>query len=467
MLTILSAIADFLSKIFFYEIFGFPLLILWLMSGGLFLSFKLFFPNVRFFRHGLDVALHNKYYSPSDIGDLTPRQALFTSISGTVGLGNISGVAIAVALGGPGAVIWMLIMTFFSMNTVFSEATLSQSYRTVDKNGKVIGGPFRYLRYGLKDIGKEKIGIILSSLFSFFLIFGVIGGTMFQTNQAIAIITSYKVFNGTNYVFGSIFAGITLYTLINGAKTLGKIIEKLIPTMATVYFLCAIVILISNYKNIFPSFLIMIKDAFGIQPMVSGLVGTMVMGIRRAGFSNEAGLGTTSIAHALAKTKEPVREASIACLTPMIDTMFFCFLTGLMIVSSGAYTTNTEGVLMTKEAFLSVNNWFPIFLSIAIIMFALSNTLSCSFYGQTAWKNLTNGKFIFIFNILVVIGIISVSKAGLGTVVSIIDTFYLSLAIPNLIGVFMLSSMIKRKIIRYKKRLDAGIFDRNLKKNNK
>lgn len=460
MLTIFSAISDFLNGILFYEVFGFPLLVLWLIMAGLFLSFKLCFPNVRFFKHGLDVALHNKYYSPNDIGDLTPRQALFTSISGTVGLGNISGVAIAVALGGPGAVIWMLIMAFFSMNVVFSEATLSQSYRITDQNGKIVGGPFRYLRYGLKDIGKEKIGIVLSVLFSFFLIFGVVGLSMFQTNQAIAIITNYKIFNNMNYVFGVLFAGITLYTLINGAKTIGKIIEKLIPAMAILYFFCAVVILAVNYKNILPSFIIMLKDAFGFQPIVSGLIGTMVMGIRRAGFSNEAGLGTTSIAHSLAKTKEPIREASIACLTPMIDTMFFCFLTGLMIVASGAYNTNAEGVLMTKQAFLSVNAWFPIFLSIAIIMFALSNTLSCSFYGQTAWKNLTKGKFIFIFNILVVIGIISAAKADLDTIVSITDTFYLSLAIPNLIGVFMLSGLVKKKLIDYREKLKSGVFDK-------
>ena len=428
--------------------------------AGLFLSFKLCFPNVRFFKHGLDVALHNKYYSPNDIGDLTPRQALFTSISGTVGLGNISGVAIAIALGGPGAVIWMLIMAFFSMNVVFSEATLSQSYRITDQNGKIVGGPFRYLRYGLKDLGKEKIGIVLSVLFSFFLIFGVVGLSMFQTNQAIAIITNYEIFNNMNYVFGVIFAGITLYTLINGAKTIGKIIEKLIPAMAILYFFCAVVILAVNYKNILPSFIIMLKDAFGFQPIVSGLIGTMVMGIRRAGFSNEAGLGTTSIAHSLAKTKEPIREASIACLTPMIDTMFFCFLTGLMIVASGAYNTNAEGVLMTKQAFLSVNGWFPIFLSIAIIMFALSNTLSCSFYGQTAWKNLTKGKLIFIFNILVVIGIISAAKADLNTIVSITDTFYLSLAIPNLIGVFMLSGLVKKKLVDYREKLKSGVFDK-------
>lgn len=460
MLTIFSAISDFLNGILFYEVFGFPLLVLWLIMAALFLSFKLCFPNVRFFKHGLDVALHNKYYSPNDIGDLTPRQALFTSISGTVGLGNISGVAIAIALGGPGAVIWMLIMAFFSMNVVFSEATLSQSYRITDQNGKIVGGPFRYLRYGLKDLGKEKIGIVLSVLFSFFLIFGVVGLSMFQTNQAIAIITNYKIFNNMNYVFGVIFAGITLYTLINGAKTIGKIIEKLIPAMAILYFFCAVVILAVNYKNILPSFIIMLKDAFGFQPIVSGLIGTMVMGIRRAGFSNEAGLGTTSIAHSLAKTKEPIREASIACLTPMIDTMFFCFLTGLMIVASGAYNTNAEGVLMTKQAFLSVNGWFPIFLSIAIIMFALSNTLSCSFYGQTAWKNLTKGKFIFIFNILVVIGIISAAKADLDTVVSITDTFYLSLAIPNLIGVFMLSGLVKKKLVDYKEKLKSGVFDK-------
>lgn len=460
MINVFLSIASFLNSIFFFEIFGFPLLVIWLFSAGIFLSFKLCFPNVRFFRHGLDIALHNKYYSPSDIGEITPRQALFTSISGTVGMGNIAGVAIAIKLGGPGAVIWMMITAFFSMNTVFTEATLSQTYREVDANGKTNGGPFRYLRKGLEGIGFPKLGIGLSLLYTFTLILGSLGCSMFQVNQAVNMITDYKIFSNYKIIFGIIFGLFALYVLCNGAKSVGKIIEKIVPAMAILYLLCAITILCFNYKNIPSSFLLMFKDAFGIESVVSGFIGTLVIGIRRAGFSNEAGLGTTSIAHAVAKTKEPVREGAIACMTPMVDTMFFCCLTALMIISTGAYTSDLNGVLMTKKAFESVAGWFPILLSIAVVLFALSNVITYSFYGQSAFKNLLKNRMTYIFNCIFVLSIFTSSFADVDSIVQIADAFVLSLSIPNLIGVYMLSGVIKQKIISYKTRWKNGEFDK-------
>ena len=230
--------------------------------------------------------------------------------------------------------------------------------------------------------------------------------------------------------------------------------------MAILYLLCAIIILCTNYKNIPSSFLIMLKDAFAIESIVSGFIGTLVMGIRRAGFSNEAGLGTTSIAHAVAKTKEPVREGAIACMTPMVDTMFFCCLTALMIISSGAYTENLDGVLMTKKAFSSVSSWFPVLLSIAVVMFALSNVITYSFYGQSAFKSLTKNRLACIFNIFFACAILVASFAEVSAIVLIADVFVLSLSIPNLIGVYMLSGLVKEKIISYEKRLKSGAFDK-------
>ncbi len=459
MLNILLFISNVFDTIFSYEIFGFPLLVIWLLSAALFLSFKLGFPNIKYFKHGLDVALHNKYYSPDDRGEITPRQALFTSISGSIGLGSIAGIAVAIATGGPGSLVWMIIMAFFSMNTVFAETTLSQTYKKVEADGKINGGPFRYLRYGLEDIGYRRFGTILSKFFSFMLVFGSLGSGMFQVNQAINTITDYQVFSSLKIILGGAFALLAFYMLFSGVKAISKIIEKLVPIMAILYTICAIAILSVNFKNFLPSIKLIFNSAFNFKAFSGALIGTMVVGIKRFAFSSEAGLGTTSIAHAVAKTKEPVRQASIASLTPMI-TMFFCFLTGLIIIITGAFNTGTEGVIMTKMAFLSVSSWFPVLLSITIVLFALSNMLSYSFYGQSAWRSFFKNKWTILFNLIYAGAMFASSVADLNTIVKIADTFVLSMAIPNLIGVFMLSSLVKRKIKHYDDRLKAGVFDR-------
>jgi len=458
MLQFFIYIANILDYIFSFEIFGFPLLIIWLIVAALFLSIKLGFPNIKYFRHGLDVAINNKYYSPDDSGEITPRQALLTSISGSIGLGSIAGVAIAISIGGPGTIVWMIITAFFSMNTAFSEAVLSQTYKKVEADGKINGGPFRYLRYGLEDIGYKKIGVVLSKFFGFMLIFGSLGSGMFQVNQAINTITDYKVFNNLKIVFGILFAVFALYILLGGVKLISKVVEKLIPLMAILYTICAIVIVGFNYKNIIPSFVLIFSEAFSPKAIAGGLIGTIVMGVKRSVFSSEAGLGTTSIAQAAAKTKEPVRQASIASLTPMI-TMFFCLLTSLMIITSGVYKNNSEGVIMVKDAFLTVSSWFPLLLSTSIVLFAISNILSYSFYGQSAWRSFFKNKLTIIFNIIYPMAIFSSSMADLSSIVQIADTFVLSMAFPNLIGVYMLSGLIKRKISNYDKLLKNGDFD--------
>lgn len=458
MLDIFLFVANVLNSIFSYEIFGFPLLISLIIITTLYLSIKFGFPNIRYFKHGIDIAIHNKYYSPSDPGEITPRQALFTSISGSIGLGSIAGVAIAISIGGPGAVIWMIITAFFSMNTVFAETILSQTYKKVEADGKTNGGPFRYLRYGLEDIGYRKFGTILSEIFSFLLIFGSIGSGMFQINQAITTMTDYEIFSNFKIVFGIIIGLFVLYTLFNGVKLISKIVAKLVPMMAILYTICSIIIITCNYDSIIPSLIAMVEGAIGYQQVVGGFLGGMIVGIKRSIFSTEAGLGTSSIAHAVAKTKEPVRQASIACLTPMI-TMFFCLLTALIILTTNAQYTNTAGVTMTKEAFLTVSSWFPIFLSICIVLFALSNVLSYSFYGQSAWRSFFHNKLTIVFNIAYAAAMVASSIADLNSIVFIADTFVLSMAVPNLIGLLMLSNLIKRKITHYDVNLKSGLFN--------
>lgn len=461
MLDIFLFIAKVLNSIFLYEIFGLPLLILLIIIGTLYLSIKCGFPNIRYFKHGIDIAIHNKYYSPSDPGEITPRQALFTSISGSIGLGSIAGVAIAISIGGPGSIIWMIITAFFSMNTVFAETILSQTYKKVEADGKTNGGPFRYLRYGLEDIGHKKIGIILSEIFSFLLVFGSFGSGMFQINQAITTITDYEIFKNFKIILGIIMGLFILYALFNGVKLISKIVAKLVPMMAVLYTLCSVIIIAYNYENILPSILSMFESAIGYQQVAGGFLGGVIVGIQRSIFSTEAGLGTSSIAHAVAKTKEPVRQASIACLTPMI-TMFFCLLTALIILTTNAQYTNTTGVTMTKEAFLTVSNWFPILLSICIILFALSNVLSYSFYGQSAWRSFFKNKLTIAFNVAYAIALIISSIADLESIIIIADTFVLSMAVPNFIGLFLLSNLVKRKIDRYDINLKSGIFDNNI-----
>ena len=461
MLDIFLFIANILNSIFSYEILGFPLLISLIIIATLYLSIKFGFPNIRYFKHGIDIATHNKYYSPNDPGEITPRQALFTSISGSIGLGSIAGVAIAISVGGPGAIIWMIITAFFSMNTVFAETILSQTYKKVESDGKTNGGPFRYLRYGLEDIGYKKIGIILSEIFSFLLVFGSFGSGMFQINQAITTITDYEIFQNFKIILGIVTGLFVLYALFNGVKLISKIVAKLVPMMAILYTICSLIIIIYNYENIIPSILSMFEGAIGYQQAVGGFLGGMIVGIKRSIFSTEAGLGTSSIAHAVAKTKEPVRQASIACLTPMI-TMFFCLLTALIILTTNAQYTNTAGVTMTKEAFLTVSSWFPIFLSICIVLFALSNVLSYSFYGQSAWRSFFHNKLTIIFNIAYAMAMVVSSVADLDSIITIADTFVLSMAVPNLIGLFMLSNLIKRKIVHYDINLKSGHFDSNI-----
>ncbi len=460
MLEIFVFIANILNKILYFEIFGIPFLVLWLVFFGLFLSFKLYFPNIMFFKHSFDVAIHNKYYSPNDLGEITPRRALFTSISGSIGLGSIAGVGIAITIGGPGAIIWMIIMAFFSMNIVFAEATLSQTYRKIEADGKINGGPFRYLRYGLEDIGYRKFGTVLSKFFSVMLIFGSIGGGMFQINQLIKTLTSYQTFADYKVALGLIFGIFSLYILFKGIKTISKIVAKLIPIMVILYLLCTLIILILNYNQILPSLAIIFKSAFNFNSVLGGFIGAFITGIRRSIFATEAGLGTSSIAHAVAQTKEPIRQAAIACLTPMFI-MCFCLMTALIIVITGVYKTDAQGIILTKDAFLMVSDWFPILLTIIIAMLAISNILASSFYGQSAWRSFMKNKYTMLYNLIYCFAIISCSLADLNTIVMIADTFVLSMALPNLIGIFMLSGLVKKKMLKYSKSLKAGEFDKN------
>lgn len=448
--------ADCIEKLLFFEILHVPFLVLWLGFAGLFFTLKLGFPNITMFKHALRVIFKNRLDSPKDPGEITTRQALFASISSIVGLGNIAGVAVAVAVGGPGAIVWMMIIAFFGMSTVFAEAALSHKYRHIDKKGNVIGGPFRYLRVGLAELGYKKLGIILSGIFSLTCALSGIGGSaIFQTHEAISALTEFKVFQNWDTVFAGIFTILTVFVMVGGVKRLSKMTDKILPVMTVIYLTSCLVILIVNIKYLPATLVIMLKDAFAIRSVKAGLLGTIVTGVRRSVFSNEAGLGVSPTIYAASKSKEPIRQASVALMNPFIDTIVFCFMTGLVIVITDVYNLPNigDGVILTKAAFSTVCAWFPIILTIAIVLFAVSTIISYGYYTQSAWVSIFGRKFVHLYSLFYCLGVYYAHQINFDSIIKIADTFVLSIAIPNLIGVYMLSGVVKREFERYIKKM--------------
>ena len=470
--TILSPIVSFCAFLFLggeykilgkslqITIFGMPLLVAWLIIGGVFFSIKLRFVNIRLFTHAIDV-IRGKYIEHDAPGKVTPLQALFTAIAATVGLGNIAGVAIAIAIGGPGAVIWMMIAAFFGMSTKFAEVILGQKYRRF-KNGHLLAGAFYYLEDGLKEKNLPKLGKILAKIAAICCIGGAIGaGLMFQANQAVVIISDSFGFNSFAKLL--LVLGITCLIgviLIGGITRIAHIAEKIVPIMAVIYLLSCLIILLANYDQILNAIGVIFNSAFKDNALYGGIIGAIIQGIKRSAFSNEAGLGSAPIAHAAAKTREPVREGSVALLEPFIDTIIICFMTGIVITVTGAYQSSAgmNGVLMTRDAFATVSEWFPYILSIVVFLFAFSTMLTYSYYGQQAWLYLTKNKNINICYGVFIFFIFVGGMINIGIVIDFADILFLSMAVPNLIGLYIMSDNIKNDTDNYIARLKAGEF---------
>ncbi len=452
------------------NVFGLPVLVAWLIAGGIFFTIKLNFVNIRLFKHGIDVAL-GRYAEPDAPGKITQLQALFTAVAATVGLGNIAGVAIAVSLGGPGAVIWMMIAAFFGMSTKCAEVTLGQKYRNFDKNGHLLAGSFYYLEQGLKEKGLPRLGKILGIIAAIFCVGGAIGGgLMFQANQSVVIISdSFSMGSSSTFALVLIITALVGAILIGGITRIASIAEKIVPFMAIIYVLSCIIILTNNYDKIIDAVCLMFVSAFKGSAMYGGIIGAIIQGIKRSAFSNEAGLGSAPIAHAAGRTKEPVREGSISLLEPFIDTIVICFMTGIVIVVTGVYqgTGINDGVLITRDAFATVTPWFPYILSIMVFLFAFSTMLTYSYYGQQAWLYLSKGKGLRICHVTFMIFIFIGGMIKLGIVIDFADILFLSMAVPNLIGMYIMSNLIKAEVVSYVDRLKAGKFEALRKKNMK
>ena len=447
-----------------------PLVVLWLFIGAVFFTVKMGFINIRGFWHAIRVT-KGDYDDPADEGEVSHFQALASALSATVGLGNIAGVAIAVGLGGPGAIFWLILAGILGMSTKFAECTLGQLYRKVDRDGTVSGGPMHYLRDGLTELGLPRLGIFLATVFAVVCMGGSFGGgCVFQISQSLeALQEQIPVLEECPWIYGVVMMVLVGIVIIGGIRRIAATAEKIVPLMCGIYVLAALYILAVNYWMILPAFALIFKSAFTANAAYGGFLGVMVIGIKRAAFSNEAGLGSASIAHAAAKTDEPVSEGIVALLEPFIDTVIVCTMTGLVIVITSVYSdpqyadliAGDKGAPLTSAAFASVISWFPYVLSVAVCLFAYSTLISWSYYGERCWSHLFGRRSALAYKI------IFLGFVFLGSIVSAThlkdfsDLMILSMAFPNILGVALLSGKIRRALDDYWGRLKAGELDRN------
>ena len=461
---IFQNIVNVLDAIIFYNIAGFPLIVLWLIIGAIFLTFRMKLINIRGFRHAIDI-VRGLYDDPNEPGEVTHFQALATAVSGTVGIGNVAGVAIAIQLGGPGAVLWMTLGGLFGMTSKFTEVTLGLKYRNINPDGSVAGGPMYYLSKGLSRRGFSKFGQGMATLFAFFCgLSTLVGASIFQTNQSYAAVVN--VFpNLSPGIYGIIVAILVAIVILGGMKRIGAVAGRIVPAMAVIYIIACLWILAVNFTQIPSAFAQIITEAFAPSAMVAGGFGaTFSIGLRRSAYSNEAGLGTASIPHAAAKTNEPIREGLVALLEPFIDTIVICNMTALVIVITGEYKNeiyqniggDLAGVQMTAAAFSQVFSWFPYLLAVAVFLFAYSTMIGTAYQGMISWTYLFGSQTLLIPKIIYILGVTVGASIGVGAALDFTDMMLLAMAFPNLIGCYLMSGEVAADLKDYMSRLKSG-----------
>ncbi|PWE33184.1 sodium:alanine symporter [Maritimibacter sp. 55A14] len=453
----------------------FPWIVAWLVIGAT--VFTLYFGFVQFRAVGHAIALVKGDYSdPDDAGEVSHFQALATALSGTVGLGNIAGVAVAVGIGGPGATFWMILAGLMGMASKFTECTLGVKYRNEYEDGRVSGGPMYYLTKGFAERGLPG-GKVLAVMFSVFCILGALGGgNMFQANQAHQQISGI-VGDYPGWITGLVFAAVVFAVIVGGIKSIARVTEKVVPFMGILYVGAALIILAVNYNHIGWAFGQIFEGAFTGLGVAGGFVGALIQGFKRAAFSNEAGVGSAAIAHSAVRTKEPITEGFVSLLEPFIDTVVICTMTALVIIITGQLVAGPDGnyllneagtmiqtvdgnsgVSLTSAAFGSAISWFPYVLALAVVLFAFSTMISWSYYGLKAWTFLfgegetTELVFKVIFCVFVVIG----AAANLGPVIDFSDAAIFAMAVVNIIGLYFLMPIVKRELNSYVSRLKSG-----------
>lgn len=464
----IGPVADAFAGIIFYSVpvmgADLPLIVVWLITAALFFTVYFGFINLRGFGHALRL-VRGDYEDPNDRGEVSHFQALTAALSGTVGLGNIAGVAIAVSLGGPGATFWMILAGLLGMTSKFTECTLGVKYRRVNADGTVSGGPMYYLSQGLAERGMGGLGRFLAVFFAIMCVGGSLGGgNMFQVNQAFQQVVNVtggdaSPLAGRGWVFGLVAAVLVGVVIIGGIRSIVRVTEKVVPFMCGLYVLAGLIIVAVHWADIPAAFGAIITGAFSPEGVAGGFVGVLIQGFRRAAFSNEAGIGSAAIAHSAVRTKEPVTEGYVALLEPFVDTVIVCTVTALVIVITGTYgTPDADGVSLTSQAFGSTITWFPYVLAVAVILFAFSTMISWSYYGLKSWTYLfgetraADVSFKLLFCVFVVIG----SSLQLGAVVDFSDAMIFAMSLPNLVGLYLLAPVVRRELANYRAKLRSG-----------
>ena len=483
--------SDFVSDVVFYPILisgvEIPIVILVLLGGAIFFTFYFRFVNIKDFFLSIKVTrgtfdeidskakeVHTDDYLigteegdilktekiEKHIGEVSHFQALTAALSATVGLGNIAGVAIAIVLGGPGATLWMIIAGLFGMTTKFVECTLGVKYRDIEEDGTVHGGPMYYLKKGLANKGWARLGKILAIFFALMTVGGSFGGgNMFQANQAAEQLIGIMGWDVgyAGFTMGLIMAFLVALVIIGGIKRIGSVTSRVVPIMATIYVGAALLILFMKFEEVGGAFQLIWTSAFNPTAVAGGFVGVLVVGIQRAVFSNEAGVGSAAIAHSAVKTRFPVSEGLVAMIGPFVDTVVICTMTALVIIITGnssaelADTSVSTGVSLTSQSFNAVIPHFEYILTIAVVLFAYSSMISWSYYGLQSWKFIfgKNRTADLSYKILFLIFVVVGSSVSLGAVVDFSDAMIFAMVLPNMIGLIILTPEVRKEYNRY------------------
>jgi alanine or glycine:cation symporter, AGCS family len=464
-------VADWLGSLIFFKVSvggqQAPFVIFWLGGGALLLTLLFKFINLTGFKVAYDT-VRMKYSRSDDPGEITAFQALAAALSGTVGLGNIAGVAIGVSAGGPGVVFWLFMTGLLGMTTKFCECTLGVRYREIDANGKVYGGSFYTLSKGLAEIGLAPLGKVLAVAFAVFCVGGAFGGgNMFQVNQAYSqfaqLMGPQSWWASHGWVFGLIVAILTGLTIIGGIKSIAKVTDKLTPFMCLLYFFSAGYIILINISGLPAAIGLILSEAFSWKAGTGAMLGAMIWGIRRAAFSNEAGFGSSPIAHSAVKTRRPASEGYVALLEPFMDTVIICTMTGLVLVLTGQYgklaadASTGTAIEATSAAFATGGKIFPFLLFLSVLCFAISTLISWSYYGQQAWAYLFGrSRWVeLVYKLLFCACIVVGAASSLGSVVDFSDAMMFAMCFPNFIGIYLLLPKIKEEIESFRKFREA------------
>ena len=464
--TAFQPIADTASSIVFYSVpvmgLDVKLILVWLVLAAIFFTVYLNFVNFRYFKYAIDL-IRGKHDKENDDGEVSRFQALAASLSGTVGLGNIAGVAIAVSVGGPGAMVWMILMGLFGMSSKFAEASLGVKYRhhPDPKRPELIsGGPMYYLRDAFANRNLPAVGYVFAALFAICCIGGAVGGgNMFQSNQAFQQLVNVtggqeaSFWADKGWLFGIGLAALVGVVILGGIKSIAAVASKLVPLMGAIYMLAGLVVLIIFYDRIPMAFVEIFQSAFSFEAGIGGFLGGVLFGVQRAAFSNEAGLGSAAIVHSTAKTDSHISQGFVAMLGPFIDTVVICTMTALVIVVTGVYENSDgiEGVKLTSDAFEAGISWFPYVLALTVFLFAYSTMITWSYYGEKALTYLCGENRIlsYAYKILFCVFVIIGASTELSSIISFTDAMILSLGIPNIVGLYLLAPELRRDLKEY------------------